>query len=110
MSAEHDRFTRDDAFGIVRLLLDVLEAQSGARYAIFDGERGVEGVRDHGDVWVVVWNAADYVATGDRRRMLIDGGPYVVAKEDAAIAMLSSALPLDDALARWRDERRRASL
>lgn len=99
--------SRARALEIVRLLLDALEAQSGARYAIFDGERGVEGVRDHGDVWIVVWNAADFVATGDRDRMLIGSGPYLVAKDDGAVAMLPSAVPVDEGIARWRAARRR---
>lgn len=94
--------SRERALEIVRLLLDALEAQSGARYAIFDGERGVAGIRDHGDVWIVAWNAADFVATGDRDRMLIGSGPYLVAKDDGAVAMLPSAFPVDEGIARWR--------
>lgn len=92
---------------MVRLLLDALEAQAGARYAIFDGERGIEGVLDVGDAWIVLWDAAEHVATGDPRRRLLDGGPYLVAKDDGAIAPLSSRLPLDDAVERWRLTRRR---
>lgn len=98
--------SRERALEIVRLLLDALEAQSGARYRIFDGEHGVAGIRDHGDVWIVPWNSAEYVEGGDPRRMLIGGGPYLVAKDDGSATMLPSAFPLDEGIARWRAARR----
>ncbi|SDH73733.1 YrhB domain-containing protein [Agrococcus jejuensis] len=110
MDAEREAspgISRERALEIVRLMLDALEAQSGARYAIFDGERGIDGILDHGDVWIVVWNAADFVATGDARRMLIGAGPYLVAKDDGAVAMLPSAFPVDEGVSRWRASRGR---
>ncbi|QCR18486.1 YrhB domain-containing protein [Agrococcus sp. SGAir0287] len=99
--------SREDALATVRLLLDALEAQSGARYAIFAGERGIDGVLDVGDAWVIVWNDAEHVATGDPRRALIDAGPYLVAKHGDDVAMLLPTLPVDDGAARWRATRRR---
>ena len=98
--------SREEALAIVRLLLDALEAQSGARYAIFAGERGIDGVLDVGDAWVVVWNDAEHVATGDPRRALVDAGPYLVAKHGDDVLMLPPSLPVDDGAARWRAARR----
>ncbi|WP_326570063.1 YrhB family protein [Actinacidiphila glaucinigra] len=54
----------------------------------------VSGVDEHELVWIVYWQAAKYVRTGNRRYALIGNGPYLVDRVDGSlhrIGVVSSA-------------------
>lgn len=45
----------------------------------------VVGVREHELVWIVSYQSAEYVRTGDPSRMLAGGGPYLVDRVDGGL-------------------------
>ncbi|MFI8185962.1 YrhB domain-containing protein [Actinacidiphila glaucinigra] len=54
----------------------------------------VSGVDEHELVWIVYWQAAEYVRTGNRRYALAGNGPYLVDRVDGSlhrIGVVSSA-------------------
>ncbi|GAB7051049.1 YrhB domain-containing protein [Catenuloplanes indicus] len=48
-------------------------------------ELGVSAVRRHALGWLVSWQSAEYIRTGDPGRMLVGHGPYLVDQEDGSI-------------------------
>ncbi|MGI5188948.1 YrhB domain-containing protein [Promicromonospora sp. CA-289599] len=78
-----------------------LEAKSGKRMAIFDGELGVQGTVDHDDVWIVNWNTADYLQSGNVFDQFL-AGPIAVPKNGDEFVVLGTAGTTDQELDRWR--------
>jgi hypothetical protein len=48
-------------------------------------EVAVSGVEEHALGWLVFSQSAEYLRTGDWRKMLIGGGPYLVDRHDGSI-------------------------
>ncbi|MFI1441614.1 YrhB domain-containing protein [Streptomyces fructofermentans] len=48
-------------------------------------ELAVYDVEEHAVGWLVFWNSAEYVRTGDLRDNLVGGGPYLVDRYDGSI-------------------------
>ncbi len=95
ISAEEARTTAEK-------VLEKLGADSGRPLAIFDGQFGLAGVEDYGDVWVVNWNSVEFLATGNQRRQVLSG-PIVVPKDGSEWFVLGTAGSTEHQLARWRD-------
>lgn len=81
-----------------------LERDLGTPLAVWDGQFGVQAVTDHDDVWVVMWNSVEYLATGDFMKQQL-AGPIVVPKDGRDSFVLGTALPLAEQLGQWRDSR-----
>lgn len=75
--------------------------------AIFDGEFGVEGIVDHGDVWIVNWNTAEYLQSGDVFDQFL-AGPIAVPKNGDEFVVLGTVGTVDEELDRWRVQRSRS--
>ncbi|MCO8271203.1 YrhB family protein [Actinoplanes sp. TRM 88003] len=48
-------------------------------------ELGVSLVEEHEFGWIVHWQSAAYLGTGDFRQSLVGGGPYLVDGEDGSV-------------------------
>lgn len=91
----------DEARTTARAILADLATQLGAPLAIFDGQFGVEGIRDEEDAWLINWNAERYLETGDIFDQVL-AGPIVVPKDGREPFILGTADPVDAQLERWR--------
>jgi hypothetical protein len=95
-----------EARHVAEQALRELEARSGRRMAIFDGEFGVPGIVDHGDVWIVNWNTAEYLQSGNVFDQFL-AGPIAVPKNGDEFVVLGTAGTTDQELDRWRAQRSR---
>lgn len=78
-----------------------LERDLSVPLAIWEGDPAVEPVSDHGDVWVVMWNSVEYLATKDfAKQQLV--GPIVVPKDGREWFVLGTARPVELELEAWR--------
>lgn len=98
--------TKYQARRVAEQALRELEAKSGKRMAIFDGEFGVPGIVDHDDVWIVNWNTADYLQSGNVFDQFL-AGPIAVPKNGDEFFILGTAGTTDEELDRWRAQRSR---
>lgn len=55
--------------------------------------------------WVFFWNSRKYAETGDYIYALAGNGPLIVDRNDGSIHEISSAEPIDAAIARYRQKR-----
>lgn len=98
--------TKEEARQVAERALRELEVKSGKRMAIFDGEFGVPGIVDHDDVWIVNWNTADYLQSGNVFDQFL-AGPIAVPKNGDEFVVLGTAGTTDQELDRWRAQRSR---
>lgn len=90
-----------EAREVAERALSEVEEESGIRIAIFDGEFGVSGVVDRGDVWLVNWNSVEYLQSGNVLDKIL-AGPILVPKDGSKVTMLGTAVPVEEGLERWR--------
>ncbi|MBV9768361.1 MAG: hypothetical protein JOZ32_02215 [Bryobacterales bacterium] len=94
----------EEARRIAQAYLDDVQVDPPTELAILEGST-LE--REFG--WVFFWNSKHYIETGDFSYALVGGGPLIVDRTDGTVHQISSALPLEAALAQYRQERAQAS-
>ncbi|MCL6731044.1 YrhB domain-containing protein [Streptomyces neyagawaensis] len=80
----------------VRLVEAQLERES-------PGQLRVTDVREHELVWVVSYQSAEYLRTGDPSRMLVGGGPFLVDRIDGGLHSIGG---LSAHTGAWEDDYR----
>ncbi|MBL0888882.1 YrhB domain-containing protein [Myceligenerans indicum] len=94
--------SKGQARQIAQAALDGYAAEHGVEVAIYDGEFGTAGIVDHMDVWVVRWNSAAYLRTGDFLQQIV-AGPIAVPKlQDGTYVVLGTAGTVEEELDKWR--------
>jgi len=89
------------ARAIAETALVELERDLTVPLALWEGDPNVDVLSDHGDVWVVMWNSVEYLATKDvDKQQLV--GPIVVPKDGRPWFVLPTAQPTEMELDAWR--------
>ncbi|MFD8076311.1 YrhB domain-containing protein [Streptomyces sp. NPDC059718] len=69
----------------------------------FPGRMAVVEAEEHELVWVVVYQSAEYVRSGDAKHLLAGNGPYLVDRADGRMHAIG---PVDYLMGGWEDEYR----
>ncbi|MFI2299581.1 YrhB domain-containing protein [Actinacidiphila glaucinigra] len=69
----------------------------------FPGRMGVVEAEEHELAWIVLYQSAEYVRTGDSRHLLAGNGPYLVDRADGSMHTIG---PVDYLMGGWEEEYR----